>query len=135
MRTDLISNDRFGVRLVVVDENGKALPGAVFYLVDADGRAVGSELYTSDEYGLITVAYIHAGSWYSLEQVKAPGGYVGLETVVQFRTDIESGKLEIMETIAGTTISQGEDQMATLEVRNIPFEIYSFYRTPFSARS
>ena len=123
VRTDLISNDRFGVRLVVVDENGKALPGAVFHLVDADGRAVGSELYTSDEYGLITVAYIHAGSWYSLEQVKAPGGYVGLETVVQFRTDIESGKLEIMETIAGTTISQGEDQMATLEVRNIPFEL------------
>ena len=106
VRVDTVTNTRQGIKLVKTDWNGNNLPGAVFTLKDADGDAVGADSFTSDENGLITIAYLDPNTEYILEETTAPNGFskpsspwkisVGEENAVT--VDGEKGSFEIVQT-------------------------------------
>ena len=77
IRTDTVTNSRPGISLYKQEMNGQNLSGAVFTLKDSDGHDVAAAEYTSDSTGLITRAYLSAGT-YVLTETATPKGYVAL---------------------------------------------------------
>ncbi|MBQ8974742.1 MAG: hypothetical protein IJ072_03335 [Oscillospiraceae bacterium] len=71
-RKDTVYNSRPGIKLVKTDVNGNLLKGAVFKLVDKNGV---EKAFTSDEKGVIAVAYLEDGEDYTLKEITAPLGY------------------------------------------------------------
>ena len=78
VRTDKVTNSRPGIELYKTDWEGTNLQGAVFTLKDSDGKDVAASKYTSDETGLITIAYLNAGT-YTLQETEVPKGYTVLD--------------------------------------------------------
>ena len=94
IRTDTVTNSRPGIKLYKTDwtggwmtgDNGKAtlsgaLSGAKFTLKDSAGNDVAAASYTSGADGLITIAYLNAGT-YSLAEIETPNGYVRLDSPI-----------------------------------------------------
>lgn len=78
IRVDTVTNSRPGIRIVKTDMLGNPLQGGVFTLKDSDGYSVGtSSSYTSGTDGLVTIAYLHQGS-FTLTETKSPDGYKAL---------------------------------------------------------
>ena len=71
-RTDNVSNSRAGIRLIKTNIAGEPLEGAVFVFTDPDGNRI---TFTSDENGLIVVAYLLPDNTYTVEETAAPYGY------------------------------------------------------------
>ena len=78
VRTDKVTNSRPGIELYKTDWEGTNLQGAVFTLKDSDEKDVAASKYTSDETGLITIAYLNAGT-YTLQETEVPKGYTVLD--------------------------------------------------------
>lgn len=96
IRTDKVTNSRPGIALYKSDWQGcneegtiiNPLEGAVFTLKDENGQDVAAEAYTSRADGLITIAYLNAGT-YTLKEVTAPAGYAALpsEAIITVESD------------------------------------------------
>ncbi len=107
VRTDTVTNSRPGIELHKTDLDGNALAGAVFTLKDANGEDVGAVSYTSGTDGLITTAYVPQGT-YTLEETKAPRGYVALDEPMTITVDEDDG----------VEVSGVPDYLCTLDTDN-----------------
>jgi uncharacterized surface anchored protein len=119
VRTDVVSNTREGIKLVKTDWVGNPLAGATFALTSGSKRTTyGAGTYTSDETGLVTIAYLPNGT-YTLTEVTAPDGYQGLTGPVTLK--VRSGELTFEGHEHDTALCCYEvpvDDMPTLTVRN-----------------
>ncbi len=118
IRTDTVTNSRPGISLYKQEMNGQNLSGAVFTLKDSDGHDVAAAEYTSDSTGLITRAYLSAGT-YVLTETATPKGYVALPepltiTVHHNHTVTISGNPELCQL----KDVPDADMIATVIVRN-----------------
>ncbi len=101
VRTDTVTNSRPGIAVVKTDMQGNPLAGARFTLLDGDGNAIGSATYTSDENGLVTVAYLPDNGTYTLTEAKSPQGFQGLTGAITITS--KDGKV----TVAGDEADEG----------------------------
>lgn len=74
-RKDKVLNSRPGIKLLKTDMNGEPLAGAKFELSEIGGT---TKTFTTDESGLIAVAYLKPDKEYTLKEVAAPYGYLSL---------------------------------------------------------
>ena len=93
VRVDTVKNARPGIELYKTDWGGEALAGAVFTLKNDRGEHVAASSYTSDQDGLITIAYLGEGTFY-LTETRAPRGYVVLDDPIVITVDSE-GRVSI----------------------------------------
>ena len=101
IRTDIVTNSRPGIKLYKSDWTGSwddgtlsgALAGAKFTLKDSDGNDVAAAYYTSRSDGLITIAYLNAGT-YTLTEIETPSGYVRLDSPITITMD-EEGEVSV----------------------------------------
>ncbi|MBR2752413.1 MAG: LPXTG cell wall anchor domain-containing protein [Lachnospiraceae bacterium] len=142
-KTDFVVNSRPGIKLVKTDMNGNALKGAVFTLTKADGNEDGdtaetefNKTFTSDEEGLIAVAYLEQGKEYVLTEQSSPDRYQALLESVTIRVEVEDGKYVVY--VNGSpeddnndpvryTIAQVDEPtasvMPTITIKNRPFTV------------
>lgn len=78
VRVDTVTNSRPGIEITKTDKDGNPLPGAKFSftLNDSSGTTLGP--FTSDETGMVTVAYLRRDIEYTLTETKSPQNYKGL---------------------------------------------------------
>ena len=94
IRTDTVTNSRPGIKLYKSDWSGSwnsgalnaALSGAKLTLKDSAGNDVAAASSTSGSDGLITIAYLNAGT-YTLTEVETPNGYVRLDSPITITMD------------------------------------------------
>ena len=125
IRTDTVTNSRPGIKLYksdwsgtwMSDSTGKAvlsgaLSGAKFTLKDSSGNDVAAASYISGSDGLITIAYLNAGT-YTLTETETPDGYVRLDSPITI-TVANDGAVSvngvddsyyILDTTADTTMA------------------------------
>ena len=123
VRTDVVTNSRPGIEIYKTDWNGTPLSGAVFTLKDDEGKDVAAKSYTSDTDGLITMAYLSAGT-YVLKETEAPKGYTVMETPMTITVSEQNGQTQV--TIEGVNegfyeVSHDNEAMAaTVRIKNRP---------------
>ena len=117
VRTDTVTNARSGIRIMKADWQGHALAGATFKITDTQGRTVGNESYTSDESGLVTVAYLPDGR-YSLIEVSAPSGFRGIDGPVTIEKSGESVTVGGDDQTLAACSYDPDATLPTLTVRN-----------------
>ncbi|MBO4495171.1 MAG: hypothetical protein J5752_04880 [Clostridiales bacterium] len=88
---DTMTNKRKGIELYKTDKNWNPIEGAVFTLKDSHGNDAGAETYTSGSDGLITIAYLLTGEWYTLTEIYAPSGYCLNYASVRIMRDAQDG--------------------------------------------
>ena len=125
VRTDTVTNSRPGIRIEKTDWGGTPLPGAVFTLKDDEGGDVGQATYTSDQTGLVTIAYLPVGT-FTLTEIVSPKGYRGLVASV---TIVKYADGHI--TVSGAeddppawTYSEATDESdGVIKIKNKPFTL------------
>ncbi|MES1030232.1 SpaA isopeptide-forming pilin-related protein [Bacillus velezensis] len=95
-------NYKGSVRLTKVDAEGKKLEGAVFKIVDSDGKTVKEDL-VSDKDGKVETSGLAPGH-YAFIETKAPDGYV-LNTEKKEFTISETAEGKPESTDAGTAVN------------------------------
>ncbi|MCM3108523.1 SpaA isopeptide-forming pilin-related protein [Bacillus velezensis] len=95
-------NYKGSVRLTKEDAEGKKLEGAVFKIVDSDGKTVKEDL-VSDKDGKVETSGLAPGH-YAFIETKAPNGYVLNTEKVEF-TISESAEGKPESTDAGTVVN------------------------------
>ncbi|MEC1106727.1 SpaA isopeptide-forming pilin-related protein [Bacillus velezensis] len=95
-------NYKGSVRLTKEDAEGKKLEGAVFKIVDSDGKTVKEDL-VSDKDGKVETSGLAPGH-YAFIETKAPNGYVLNTEKVEF-TISESAEGKPESTDAGTAVN------------------------------
>ncbi len=132
-RTDTVKNSRPGIKLVKADqdtENFNPLKGAEFTLVK-DGDSATNKTFTSNEDGLIAVAYLTANDEYVLKETAAPYRYLALNDELTIKVGAD-GKLYVNGSTESDpnncySVSQVDkptaDNMPTVTIRNKPFTL------------
>ena len=126
-RTDTVTNTRQGIKIVKTDMEGKPLADADFTLTGTNGEVPGAGSYTSDENGLVTIAYLPDGK-YLLTETDAPEGYLGLTGTLAISIS-GHGQNVILVSPANPGMfeySNGGDDadaMPTITVRNRPYSL------------
>ena len=116
VREDTVTNSRPGVVLKKQDRHGGALPGAVFTLKDDTGALIGT--FTSDEEGLITVAFLRENVEYTLTEIQTPRGWLGIDEPVSIR--LSGSELSVSGAAEGTYECVTEGGELTLILKNRP---------------
>ena len=125
VRKDTVTNTRTGIRLVKTDWNGSPLPGAVFTLTDSQGATVGADTFTSDQDGLITIAYLDPETYYTLTETKAPSGFQKPSEPWMIRVDGD-GTISVTKNgdRASFDVTQATaDEMGTVTIKNKGFSL------------
>ena len=118
VRTDTVTNSRPGIILNKTDMEGFPLSGAVFTLTDENGNAVGLSPFTSNQDGLITIAYLAEGV-YTLTEIGTPKGYVSLENPIQISIDENSQvSLSPASDLYQITADPEGEMLAVITVKN-----------------
>ncbi|WP_313125532.1 MSCRAMM family protein, partial [Proteiniclasticum ruminis] len=86
----VVKNYRGSVELKKIDENGQALTGAVFSLLDAEGKILREDLRVDSE-GRLRVSDLSPGK-YKLMETEAPSGYL---------LNVKGMEFEISESVEG----------------------------------
>lgn len=90
-RKDKVSNSRPGLKLIKTDMKGNVLEGATFTLVrKGDTEVTSKKTFTSDEEGLIAVAYLTEGEEYILTETIAPYKYRTVIQPLTIKVDVDS---------------------------------------------
>lgn len=117
-RTDTVTNTRPGIKLVKTDLSGAPLEGAKFTLVKS-GNEASKKTFTSDEAGLIAVAYLTSGEEYILTETAAPYKYLSL--IDSLTIKVENGTLYVNgETAAAEGACYSIKQVAEPTATNMP---------------
>lgn len=120
IKTDTITNTRAGFKIQKTTEDDIPLANAIFTLTNSQNVEIGKSPYTSDENGLVTIAYL-AEDTYTLTEISSPNGY-----------QIMSEPITITKANGNITISGGDingyvyddtGDMPTLTVKDKPFDI------------
>ena len=85
-RGDIVKNSRPGIKLVKTDVDGNVLSGGKFTLVKQSDPSL-KKTFTSDEEGLIAVAYLSVGEDYILTEEAAPYRHLALMQSMTIRVD------------------------------------------------
>ena len=95
-RTDTVTNSRPGLKLVKTNMATPAVPleGGMFTLAESDGGAA-KKTFTSDENGLIAVAYLQPDTEYVLTETASPHGHQPLIESVTIKVTTENGKYRV----------------------------------------
>ena len=128
-RTDTITNTLPKLTVNKIDVNsGNPLPGAVFTLLQADGKTpvTGSGYeaitFTADEEGSLLKDFpLRGGTWY-LKETQAPEGYTLLDRMVRITVD-EKGITASWDDDKNTPIeneTKGEAATLTISIPNTP---------------
>ena len=99
--------------------------GATFILVDEQGKSIGT--FTSDETGLITVAFLREDVAYTLTETKAPQGFHALEQPL--RITLHGGTVSVSGADASDYLLSGvtgDDPLPTVAVIDRPFVFRAF---------
>ena len=121
VRVDTVTNNRPGIILKKMLWDGTTpLEGAEFTLTDDDDMLIGT--FTSDEDGLITVAFLRDDVDYSLLEIKTPQGYYGIDDTITLC--LNNGTV----TVSGIdqdyyVLTQGAGQTPTLVIKNRPYDL------------
>ena len=120
VRTDLISNNRDGIRIVKTDFGGRPLAGATFVILDENDEPVGDETYTSRASGYVTTAYLPDGT-YKVRETTSPSGYAALPSDLQLT--IEEGEVDVSggSDLNGMYALSKNGNVYTLTLKNKPF--------------
>ena len=128
-RTDIVTNTRPGIKLVKTDLEGIGLEGAKFTLEKKNDSGSSKKSFTSDENGLIAVAYLTTNEEYILTETAAPYRYRSLIDSIAIKVGSD-GLLYVNENpIDGLyyTVSQvpnpTADEMPTVKIQNMPFTL------------
>lgn len=138
-RTDNVSDSRAGIRIVKTDMEGNALAGAVFTLEKAESSPdspSNKKRFTSDETGLIAMAYLELDETYILTENSSPDNYISLLDSMTIKVHkSENGKYTVYVNdspdspqgpSAAYDIKQVENpdvvNMPVITVRNKPYE-------------
>ena len=89
VRTDTVKNTRPGIKIVKTDMTGTALEDGVFELGKGEYNR---KTFSSDENGLIAMAYLSPNENYTLTELRAPYGYQALIDSVTIKTTVEDEK-------------------------------------------
>ena len=117
-RTDTVTNTRPGIKLVKTDLSGAPLEGAKFTLVKS-GNEASKKTFTSDEAGLIAVAYLTSGEEYILTETAAPYKYLSL--IDSLTIKVENGTLYVNgETAAAEGACYSIKQVAEPTATDMP---------------
>ena len=93
--SDNFINYQGSAELIKHDINGQALSGAIFKVIDADGKTI-KEGLTSDETGKVLIEGLVPGD-YSFVETKAPEGYILNTLPVNFSiSGEEEGKVKVV---------------------------------------
>ncbi|MBR4462544.1 MAG: hypothetical protein IKS51_08205 [Erysipelotrichaceae bacterium] len=143
-REDTVYNSRPGIKLIKTDMSSDpdhpqqgALQGAVFTL-----SKVGEETkeFTSDENGLIAMAYLKPGKEYTLTEISTPEGYLSLinnnQVTIKIQIDSETGIVTLYVNGEATDPEDGYyfihqvtdeaptmDNMPSVTIKNKPYEL------------
>ena len=136
-RTDKVSNSRPGLKLIKTDMNRNVLEGATFTLVEKnDTEGTTKKTFTSDEDGLIAVAYLTEGEEYILTETVAPYKYMSVIEPLTIKVEVDSddgsntvyvndsptapadGNYEIKQ-VAHPTVAK----MPAITIKNKPFKL------------
>ena len=118
VRTDIWTNSRPGIVLYKTDWAWNTLAGATFTLTNEDGNKVGSDSYTSDENGLITIAYLSKGTYY-LNETVAPKRYVGIgESVIITMRDNDTVTVTGPDDYFAVSETAPKGMLAEIKIRN-----------------
>ena len=139
-RTDTVTNSRPGIKFMKTDLHGNVLEGARFVLTDGDKI---TKTFTSDESGLIVVAYLENNKVYTLTETSAPYGYLTLISSVTVEKRIEDGKTVVYvngspldDTNGFYTVTQvGEptaDNMPTVTIKNKAYTLQAVKEDSYS---
>ena len=120
MRTDVITNSRFGIKIIKEDFGGGPLANAVFTLEDSEGNPAGSGTYTSGNDGLAADAYLNVGEEYALTEIKSPERYHAASGPLKFRIRTSDGKLEVTDGEEGeySIVQASASEEAKLVIKN-----------------
>lgn len=91
VRTDTVSNSRPGIKIVKTDINGVPLEGAGFTFSNQNSL---TKTFSSDQNGLVVVAYLLPDKDYLLTESDAPYGYRSLIDSLTIRVD-ENGTVYV----------------------------------------
>ena len=128
VRTDEVTNSRPGIEFIKTDmgsgQQATQLSGAVFTLKDSEGHDVAAKEYTSGTNGLITIAYLEAGT-YTLTEKEAPEGYMTLTAPITFTLGEDGnvtaeGPEGMYEVVKNTGSGSGGSMVATIIVKDRP---------------
>ncbi|WP_372756947.1 SpaA isopeptide-forming pilin-related protein [Lactococcus lactis] len=93
--SDNFINYQGSAELIKHDINGQALSGAIFKVIDADGKTI-KEGLTSDETGKVLIEGLAPGE-YSFVETQAPKGYILNTLPVNFSiSDEEEGEVKVV---------------------------------------
>ena len=121
VRTDTVTNTRRGIRMLKQDWNETALSGAVFTLKDDEENPVGANTYTSNNEGLITIAYLQPGT-YTLEEITAPNGF---QKASPWTITVKNNDVIEVDGVNGTfgCTQATEEEMAVITFKNKGFSL------------
>ena len=121
MRTDHVSNDRPGLRIVKTDMNGVPLENATFTLTES-GESVGANAYVSGSDGLVTIAYLNKNTPYTLTETAAPQNYIALMDQITLTID-NNDIVTVGNAPAGDIVTVDYNDpsgMTTVKIKNSP---------------
>ena len=121
VRVDTVTNNRPGIVLKKSKwDVTKPLSDAIFTLESSEGDLIGT--FTSDEDGLITVAFLRDDVEYILTEIRAPQGWYGLQTPLKLT--LSKGKV----TVSGVDdeyyhLDWEDGKTPTLTVKDRPYTL------------
>ena len=119
VRVDTVTNDRPGVVLKKAEWDGSTpLAGAKFTL-QADDSEKALATFISDDEGLITVAFLRDNVEYTLTEVSAPEGWIGLKEPMKIK--VQGGEVIIIEGDEDYYVSESGNP-PTLTIKDRPYE-------------
>ena len=123
IRTETITNSaEGGLKVLIKDTNGNALPGGKFELRDSTNNLI--DTYTADSNGLITTLYLDVGN-YTLTETKTPTGYQALKPTmtIEVTADSSNNKVYTVESGNSGTGYNHDTSIGTLTIINQKFTL------------
>ena len=110
IRTDTITNDRYGIEIYKYMWNGQdPLEGVEFELRDTTDSSNVIGPFTSDETGHVTTAFLRRGVPYELVETKTPEGYIGTATPITVTLGNDGKTLTVTGPDGWFTYTDGTD--------------------------
>nr|AHF25905.1 fibro-slime domain-containing protein [uncultured bacterium Contigcl_1539] len=120
VRVDAVKNDREGIILKKTKWDGETtLAGAKFKLVDNEERQIGT--FTSDEDGLITIAFLREDIPYTLTETSAPTGWFGLQGALTLTVNNRVITVSADSSLQPYYVVDNNAQTHQLTIKNRPY--------------